>query len=169
MSACSLGETRQEPLGAVDGEPPLQAARGLCGGRGGCTQAKAPESPVLKAPLPQGPVGAWGHPSRQGGLPLQRAMSPLRWGAARSEPTAQRGETDSGDLIPGIRRAVEKMEGDPVLEDWQGEVFKLKEVIIESCVRQEEAPGRQAGSGGTFPSHLEADVQGVWMVLEQRN
>lgn len=66
---------------------------------------------------------------------------------------------------------MEKMEGDPVLEDWQGEVFKLKEVIIEWCVRQEEAGGRQAGSGsgGKFPSHLEADVQGVWTVLEQRN
>lgn len=40
------------------------------------------------------------------------------------------------------------MEGDPVLEDWQGEVFKLKEVIIESYVRQEEAGGRQAGRLG---------------------
>lgn len=43
---------------------------------------------------------------------------------------------------------MEKMEGDPVLEDWQGEVFKLKEVIIEWCVRQEEAGGRQAGGLG---------------------
>lgn len=118
-------------------------------GRGGCAQAKAPESSVLKAPCPQGPVGgAGGSQADRAASRCKGQVSPLRWGAAHSEPTAQQGETDSGDLIPGIRRAVEKMEGDPVLEDWQGEVFKLKEVIIESYVRQEEAGGRQAGRLG---------------------
>ena len=62
---------------------------------------------------------------------------------------------------------MEKMEGDPVIEeDWKGEVFKLKEVIIELCARHRAG---QAGSGGTFPKHSEADVDGVWVVLEERN
>lgn len=58
---------------------------------------------------------------------------------------------------------MEKMEGDPVMEeDWKGELFKLKEVIVGLCRRQEEAQGRagQAGWWRNIPQALGSEYDG---------